>query len=102
MNAEVAAVLADVERQRAALASATGALRDLRGRATSPDGLCAAEVDLSGALVALWLDESVTTRPPREVGALVAATAASAAAAAGQRRAEVLAAVVGALTAHTG
>jgi hypothetical protein len=85
-----------------ALEEATSALQHLRASAVSPDGTCTAEVDLTGALVGLRLDESVTRRSPAEVGTLITTTAATAAAQCATHRARIFTALSGALTAHTG
>jgi hypothetical protein len=95
-------LLERVTAQRDALAGAVDALWSLRGTAVSDDGMCAADVDHTGALVALRLDEAATRRPPAEIGALIVATAAAAAENAAARRAALLTVLTDALTARTG
>lgn len=86
MDALVASATAKLEHLEAALDS----LQKLRARFTAPDGVVTAEVDGNGALVGLWLDETISAMSPKDVGAAITQACQHAAGLAGQRRAEVL------------
>jgi DNA-binding protein YbaB len=74
----------------AAFGQAADELAGQLGRARSGDGDAEAVVDGRGALVSLWLAESVTRMSPEAVGALIVATAGAAATDVLRRRRQVL------------
>jgi hypothetical protein len=73
-----------------AFGQAADELAGARGHTRSPGGDAEAVVDGRGALVSLWLAESVTRLPPEAVGALIVATAHAAASDVLRRRRQVL------------
>ena len=68
MDALVAGVTGKLE----ALEAALYGLKQVNGRFTTEDGLVTAEVNSDGALVALTLDEAITTLAPTEAAAVCA------------------------------
>ncbi|WP_068275065.1 YbaB/EbfC family nucleoid-associated protein [Aldersonia kunmingensis] len=72
------------------LESAMHGIGQVRGTATSIDGLVTAEVDGSGALIDLRIAEAITSHPVGEIGPLITRTCAEAAAAAAIARARVV------------
>ncbi|MCW4352372.1 YbaB/EbfC family nucleoid-associated protein [Hoyosella sp. YIM 151337] len=75
---EFQSVLARAQRQREALETAISTLQASRNVGKSADGRVVAEIDSSGALVSLVIDESLTRLSPREVANLIVAAAQSA------------------------
>ena len=72
------------------LESALHGIAQVRGTATSTDGLVTAEVDGNGALIDLRITESITSYPAAEIGPLITRTCAEAAAAAAIARGRVV------------
>lgn len=74
-----------------ALEQAMYELGAIRAVYTSPDGLVEATADGNGALVGLWLAESITQRTPKEVGEMVVEASQAAVTEAGRQRSQVMA-----------
>jgi DNA-binding protein YbaB len=74
-----------------ALEQAMYELASIRAIHTTPDGLVEATADGDGALVGLWLAESITQRTAKEVGDLVVEASQAAVAEAGRQRSAVMA-----------
>lgn len=91
MSREMDALVTGVTNQLEALEAALYDLKRIRGRFSSEDGSVTAEVDGEGALVGLWLAESVTSRPPAEVAQSVLWACGRAAAEAGAQRSRIVA-----------
>ncbi|QIS17929.1 YbaB/EbfC family nucleoid-associated protein [Nocardia terpenica] len=90
MSAEMDALVAAATEKLEALEAALYGLKQVRGRHTTEDGAVRVEVDSDGALVALDLAESVTSRPPSEVSQLIIWACQQAAQDAGAQRSEVV------------
>ncbi|BCK58318.1 YbaB/EbfC family nucleoid-associated protein [Nocardia wallacei] len=90
MSAEMDALVARATDKLEALEAALYGLQHVRGRYTAEDDSVTVEVDSSGALVALELAETVTSRPPAEVGQLIIWACQQAAQDAGAQRSEVV------------
>ncbi|WP_067574481.1 hypothetical protein [Nocardia acidivorans] len=98
MSADIQALIAEIGDQLETLVLTADGLAHIQGTATSPNGDITADVAGDGALIGLWLAESVTTRPPAEVAAAVLETCAQAAAHAAQQRSALLIRLSTALT----
>lgn len=85
------ALVTGVTNQLEALEAALYELKRIRGRFSAEDGSVTAEVDGEGALVGLWLAESVTSRPPAEVARSVLWACGRAAEEAGAQRSRIVA-----------
>lgn len=85
------ALVTGVTNQLEALEAALYDLKRIRGRFSSEDGSVTAEVDGEGALVGLWLAESVTSRPTAEVSQSILYACGRAAAEAGAQRSRIVA-----------
>ena len=91
MSAEMDALVAAATEKLEALEAALHGLGQVRGRHTTDDGLVSVEVNSDGALVALRLAESITSRAPAEVSQAIIQACAQAAQDAGEQRSEVVA-----------
>jgi DNA-binding protein YbaB len=74
-----------------ALEQAMYELGAIRAVYTTSDGMVEATADGNGALVGLWLAESITQRTAKEIGDMVVEAGQAAVAEAGRRRSEVMA-----------
>ncbi|MFC4377557.1 YbaB/EbfC family nucleoid-associated protein [Nocardia halotolerans] len=81
-----------------ALEAALYGLKQVNGRFTTEDGLVTAEVNSDGALVALSLDEAITTLPPTEAAQLILSACKQATEAAGDARSNIIATLNDSLT----
>ena len=90
MSAEMDALVARATDKLEALEAALYGLQQVRGRYRADDGSVTVEVDSNGALVGLELAESVSSRPPAEVGQLITWACQQAARDAGAQRSEVV------------
>ncbi|MBF6330960.1 YbaB/EbfC family nucleoid-associated protein [Nocardia transvalensis] len=91
MSAEMDALVAQATQKLEALEAALYGLKQVRGRYTTEDGSVSVEVDSDGALVALTLAETVTSRSPAEVGQAIIWACQQAAQNAGEQRSKVVA-----------
>lgn len=91
MSAEMDALVKSATDKLEALEQAMYELNAIRAVYTTPDGMVEATADGNGALVGLWLAESITQRPPKEIGDLVVEAGQAAVAEAGRQRSEVMA-----------
>ncbi|MFR9752132.1 YbaB/EbfC family nucleoid-associated protein [Nocardia sp. 004] len=91
MSAEMDALVASATQKLEALEAALYGLKQVRGQFTTEDGSVRVEVNSDGALVGLTLAESVSTRPPAEVGQLIIWACGQAAENAGAQRSKVVA-----------
>ncbi|MFF3569420.1 YbaB/EbfC family nucleoid-associated protein [Nocardia jiangxiensis] len=91
MSAEMDALVAAATEKLEALEAALHGLGQVRGKHTTDDGLISVEVNSDGALVGLRLAESITTRPPADVGQAIIAACTQAAQDAGEQRSAVVA-----------
>ncbi len=90
MSAEMDALVKSATDRLESLEEALDGLQKIRAVYTSDDGKVEASVDGNGALVGLWLAESITQTPAAEVGPLITAACHRAAAQAGEERAKVI------------
>ncbi|MCE5289717.1 MAG: YbaB/EbfC family DNA-binding protein [Nocardiaceae bacterium] len=90
-------VLGHVEKQLELIEEALAGLSAITAVYASPDGLVVTEADASGALVGLWLDETVCQLPGDDVGRLIVRAAAEASALAGAHRDHVFSALTSAV-----
>lgn len=90
MSAEMDALVNQATEKLEHLEEALDSLQKVRARYSTDDGTVTAEVDGNGALVGLWLDESITEKAAKDVGELITAVSQQAAQLAAQKRAEVL------------
>lgn len=72
------------------LESSLGALEQIRARFATKDGAVTAEVDGHGALVGLWLDESISEMPAKDVSKLITWAGQQAAQLAGAERSRII------------
>jgi DNA-binding protein YbaB len=91
MSAEMDALVAAATQKLEALEAALQGLGQVRGKHTTDDGLVSVEVNSDGALVALRLAESITSRAPAEVSQAIIQACTQAAQDAGEQRSEVVA-----------
>ncbi|MFD3595315.1 YbaB/EbfC family nucleoid-associated protein [Nocardia sp. NPDC058640] len=98
MSAEMDALVAGVTGKLEALEAALYGLKQVNGRFTTEDGLVTAEVNSDGALVALQLDEAITTMAPTEAAALILAACKQATETAGAARSDIIATLNESLT----
>ncbi|MFC8386188.1 YbaB/EbfC family nucleoid-associated protein [Nocardia sp. NPDC057272] len=91
MSAEMDALVAGVTGKLEALEAALYGLKQVNGRFTTEDGLVTAEVNSDGALVALTLDEAITTLAPTEAAALILSACKQATETAGEARSNIIA-----------
>ncbi len=90
MSAEMDALVNQATEKLEHLEEALDSLQKIRARHSTDDGSVTADVDGNGALVGLWLDESITEKAAKDVGELITAASQEAAQLAAQKRAEVL------------
>lgn len=90
-------ILGHAERQLELIEEALAWLSAITAVYTSPDGRVVTEADASGALVGLWLDESVCRLTSDQVGQLIVRAAADASAIAAARRDHVFSALTSAV-----
>lgn len=90
MSAEMDALVNQATEKLEHLEEALDSLQKIRARYSTDDGSVTADVDGNGALVGLWLDESITEKAAKDVGELITAASQQAAQLAAQKRAEVL------------
>lgn len=90
MSAEMDALVNQATEKLEHLEEALDSMQKVRARYSTKDGSVTAEVDGNGALVSLWLDESITEKPAKDVGELITAASQQAAQLAAEKRAEVL------------
>lgn len=90
MSAEMDALVNQATEKLEHLEEALDSLQKVRARFSADDGSVTAEVDGNGALVGLWLDESITEKTAKDVGELITSASQQAALLASEKRAAVL------------
>jgi len=91
MSAEMDALLQDSTAKLEALEKAMYEVGLINAVHTSDDGLVEATADGHGALIGLWLADSITQRTAKEVGEMVVAASRKAVAEAGRQRSAIFA-----------